>query len=60
VAAEALGNAALEFGGAAEMPVTKLAQIGGSMPVRREREGRNGGWRRQVGVGVRGAAAAHL
>ena len=58
MAAEALGNAALEFDGAAEMPVTKLGQIGGSMPE--EREGGNGGWRRQLGVGVRGAAAAHL
>ena len=53
-----MGNAALEFDGAAEMPVTKLGQIGGSMPE--EREGGNGGWRRQLGVGVRGAAAAHL
>jgi hypothetical protein len=39
VAAEALGNAAPEFDGAAEMPVTKLGQIGGSMPLRGEREG---------------------
>lgn len=39
MAAESLGNAAPEFDGAAEMPVTKLGQIGGSMPVRGEREG---------------------